>query len=321
MRIRSGLIFAAVLALLSAASDVRADDWPTKTIRVIVPVSPGSAADIVPRIVFDHLSRQLGQPIVVENRMGASSTIGARAVAHADPDGYTLLAISSAHTIAPATVANLPYDPVKDFAAITSLGSLPNVLVIAPSRNIRTVQELVAAAKVKPIAFGSTGVGSPIRLAMERFRTAAGFDAVAVPFKGAPEALIEVMTGRIDVYYAAILAALPFIRDGKLVPLAVSSRQRASALPDVPTTLEAGYPDSDYNFWIGVFAPSETPRAIVNKLNAEILKTLEMPDVRAKLAEIGVEPMPMSTEQFDAYVREEIVKNAALAKAAGLTAQ
>lgn len=321
MRIPASLIFATFLTLLGGAREVSADNWPTRPIRVIVPVSAGSAADIISRAVFDQLSHQLEQPIIVENRPGASSTIGARTVAQADPDGYTLLSISAAHTIAPATVANLAYDPVKDFVAITSLGTLPNVLVIAPSKNIHTLQELVAAAKVTHITFGSTGIGSPIRLAMERLRTAAKFEAEAIPFKGAPEALLEVMTGRIDVYYSAVLAALPLIRDGRLIPLAVSSRERALALPGVPTTLESGYPDSDFNFWIGVFAPAKTPRDIVNKLNVEISKTLEMRDVRDKLAKLGVEPMPMSTEQFDAYVRDEIKKNAALAKAAGIGAE
>ena len=231
MHIRAGLIFASVLTLLSPARDVSADDWPTRAIRVIVPVSPGSAADIISRTVFDQLSHQLGHPFVIENRPGASSTIGARTVAYADPDGYTLLSISAAHTIAPATVANLGYDPANDFVAVASLGNLPNVLVIAPSKNIHTLRELVAAAKVKPITFGSTGIGSPIRLAMERLRTAAKFDAEPIPFKGAPEALLETMTGRIDVYYSAVLAALPLIRDGKLIPLAVSSRERAFGPP------------------------------------------------------------------------------------------
>jgi tripartite-type tricarboxylate transporter receptor subunit TctC len=248
-----------------------------------------------------------------------SSRIG-RAQA-SDPDGYTLLAISSAYTIAPAIVPDLGYDPVKDFVAVTSLGSLPNVLVIAPSKNIHTLQELVAAAKIKPITFGSTGVGSPIRLAMERLRASAKFDAEAIPFKGAPEALVETLAGRIDVYYSAVLPALPLIRSGKLVPLTVSSRDRAVALPEVPTSLEAGYPNSDYNFWVGVFVPSQTPTAIVDKLNNEILKALETPDVRAKLANLGVQPMPMSTKQFDAYVRSEIEKDATLIKATDIGAE
>jgi tripartite-type tricarboxylate transporter receptor subunit TctC len=204
---------------------------------------------------------------------------------------------------------------------VTSLGSLPNVLVISPSKNIHTLQELVTASKTKPITFGSTGAGSPIRLAIERLRAAAKFDAEAIPFKGAPEALVEVMAGRIDVYYSAVLPALPLIRSGKLVPLAVSSRDRVLSLPEVPTSLEAGYPNSDYNFWVGVFAPAQTPTTVVDKLNGEILKALATSEVRAKLANLGVQPMPMSTTQFDAYVKAEIEKDAALVKATGLSAE
>jgi tripartite-type tricarboxylate transporter receptor subunit TctC len=318
---RLGPVIMIAMGLLSAITTVRAESWPSHPIRAIVPVSAGSAADIVARVVFDQLSQQLGQPIVVENRPGASSTIGARVVAHSDPDGYTLLAISSAYTIAPAIVPDLGYDPVKDFVAVTSLGSLPNVLVISPSKNIHTLQELVTASKTKPITFGSTGAGSPIRLAIERLRAAAKFDAEAIPFKGAPEALVEVMAGRIDVYYSAVLPALPLIRSGKLVPLAVSSRDRVLSLPEVPTSLEAGYPNSDYNFWVGVFAPAQTPTTVVDKLNGEILKALATSEVRAKLANLGVQPMPMSTTQFDAYVKAEIEKDAALVKATGLSAE
>ena len=312
------LMLVTIVALLSVLSDAHAEDWPTRSIRVIIPISAGSAADIVPRIVFEQLTHQIGQPIVVENRSGASGTIGARVVAQAAPDGYTLLAASSGYTIAPATVAKLPYDPIKDFVAITSLGNLPNVLVIAPSKNIRTVQQLVAVAKVTPITYGTTGIAGPIHLTMERFRHSAAFQARMISFKGAPEALTEAMTGRIDVYYGPIISVLPFIQSGKLLPLAVSSRKRTPVLPDVPTTLEAGYPNSDYNFWIGVFAPAMTPRAIVDKLNIEISKALEVPAVQEKLEKLGVQPLLMSTEQFDAYVREELATNAALAKAAGI---
>jgi tripartite-type tricarboxylate transporter receptor subunit TctC len=321
MRIRAALVFAAVLASFAAPSGTHADEWPTKPIRVIVPLSPGSAADIIPRIVFEQVAAQLGQSAVIENRPGASGTIGARAVATADPDGYTLLAHSSAHIIAPSTIANLQYDPIKDFVAIAPLVNLPNVLVIAPSKNIKTVQELVAEGKKRPITFGSIGVGSPIHMTMERFRISAGFKAQAIPFKGAPEALVEVMTGRVDVYYSPILAALPFVRDGKLLALAVSSPTRASTLPDVPTTLESGYPNSAYRFWIGVFAPAKTPRDIVFKLNTEIQKALQVPAVREKLAKLGVQPMSMTAEQFDKFAKDELAINAELAKAAGISAQ
>lgn len=308
-----------LLVILGCTTTAAAQGWPTRPLRAIIPLSPGSAADIVPRIVFEDLSQRLGQPIVVENRVGASGTIGARAVAVAPPDGYTLLAHSSAHVIAPSTVANIPYDPVKDFAAVAALGNLPNVLVVAPSSGIKTVQDLVALGKKRPITFGSIGVGSPIHLTMERFRLSAGFQAEAVQYRGAPEVLIEVMAGRIDTYYAPISAALPFIRAGKLVPLVVSSATRASTLPDVPTSLEAGYPNSDYNFWIGVFAPAKTPAPIVEKLNAEIAKSLATPSVRQKLAGLGVDPMPMSVDQFSALVKKDLAVNSQLAKAAGIT--
>jgi tripartite-type tricarboxylate transporter receptor subunit TctC len=321
MRARLALVFAIALTVMATNGSSQADEWPSRPIRAIIPLSPGSAADIVPRIVFEQLSGQLGQPTVVENKPGASGSIAARSVASADPDGYTLLAHSSAHVISPSTVANLSYDPIKDFAAVAPLGNLPLVLVIAPSQNIKTVQELVALGKTRPITFGSIGTGSPIHLAMERLRLSAGFQEQAIPFKGAPEALLEVMTGRVDVYYSPVTAALPFIRDGKLVALAVSSPTRSQTLPDVPTTLESGYPNSDYRFWIGVFAPVKTPRDIVNKLNDEIQKALQAPEVREKLAKLGVQPMAMNTDQFEKFVKNELVVNADLAKAAGLTPQ
>ncbi|HEY1310566.1 MAG TPA: tripartite tricarboxylate transporter substrate-binding protein, partial [Pseudolabrys sp.] len=298
MRHCAALIFTLALAALAAAGMARADEWPVKPIRVIVPLSSGSAADIIPRIVFEQVSAQLGQPVVIENKPGASGTIGARAVQMADPDGYMLLAHSSAHIIAPSSVANLSYDPIKDFVAVAPLGNLPNVLVIAPSANIKTLKELVAIGKQRPITFGSIGPGSPITLAMQRLRLSAGFKVQEIPFKGAPEALVEVMTGRVDVYYSPISAALPYITSGKLLALAVSSPARAPTLPDVPTTQEAGYANSAYRFWIGVFAPAKTPPAIVEKLNAEIQKAMQEPAVGARLAKFGVQPMAMKTAEF-----------------------
>jgi tripartite-type tricarboxylate transporter receptor subunit TctC len=320
MRTPLAVAFAVIVTTCSSIGGGYADEWPTRPIRAIVPLSAGSAADVVPRIVFEQVSAQLRQPIIIENRPGASGTIGARAVATASPDGYTLLAHSSAHVIASSTVANLPYDPIKDFAAIAPLGNLPNVLVIAPSKNIKTVQELVALGKTQPITFGSIGVGSPIHLAMERFRLSAGFKTQAITFKGAPEAMSEVMAGRIDVYYAPVLAALSLIQSGKVLPLVVSSPTRAPLLPDVPTTLESGYPNSAYRFWLGVFAPAGTPPEIVNRLNAEIEKAMRMPEVRTKLTALGVQPMEMSAQEFDKFVKEELATNAALAEAAGIAA-
>ena len=268
--------------------------------------------------MLERVSTQIGQSIVIDNRTGASGTIGTRAVATAAPDGYTLLAHSSALVISPLTIANAHYDAVKDFVPIAPLGNLPNVLVIAPSKNIHTAQELVAAARKRPVTFGLAGFGSPIFLTTEKSRLAANFPAQPIPFRGAPEVLTEVMTGRVDFYYAPVSAALGFIRDGKLTALTVSSAQRSLALPDVPTSLEAGYPNSDFNFWIGVFAPAGTPPAIVEKLNREIGKALRVPAVREKLAVQGVDPMEMDTAAFGRFVKDEVASATELAKALDL---
>jgi len=299
-----------------------AQQWPmTKTIRAVVPLSAGSAVDIVPRIVLEQVAVQISQSIVVENRTGASGTIGTRSVATSPPDGYTLLAHSSAIVVSPFTVANAHYDPIKDFVAVAPLANLPNVLVAAPTLNVHTVQEFVATAKKKRITYGSAGVGTPVYLAMEKFRLAAGFQGDFIPFRGAPEVLTEVMTGRIDAYYAPLSAALEFIRAGKLIALSVSSVQRSSALPDIPTSIEAGYPDSDLNFWIGVFAQAGTPHYIVVQLNREIGIALTDPAVREKLANQGVDPMTMDVDEFQTFVKAEQMSMATLAKALNLTPQ
>ena len=271
-RSRCWIAFAsAALAVLAAAADgpAWAQGWPAKPIRVISPIGAGSAADILSRTFAEQLAGQLGQPVVVENRPGAGGTLGANVVAKASPDGYTILIHSNGHTIAPAVYPSLPYDPVKDFTPITTLVYFPNVLVVAPSKNIRTLQELVAAARAKPGAmnYASGGVGTPTHLAAERLRLSAGFEAQHVPFKSQPEALTEVIAGRVDFYFCPVFPALPFIQEGRLLPLAVSSTKRATSLPAVPTTLELGFADSDYMFWVGMFAPAQTPSAIVRKLH------------------------------------------------------
>jgi len=310
---------AALILLVSVPAG--AQQWPTKTVRAVVPLSAGSAVDIVPRIVLEQVAAQIGQSIVVENRTGASGTIGVRSVATSPPDGYTLLAHSSGIVVSPFTVANAHYDPIKDFVAVAPLANLPNVLVVAPTLNIRTVQEFVASAKKKRITYGSAGVGTPVYLAMEKFRLAARFEGDFIPFRGAPEVLTEVMTGRVDAYYAPLSAALEFIRSGKLVALTVSSIQRSSALPDIPTSIEAGYPNSDLNFWIGVFAPIGMPHDIVAKLNHEIGIALANSAVREKLANQGVDPMTMGVEEFQTFIKAEAISMAALAKALNLTPQ
>jgi tripartite-type tricarboxylate transporter receptor subunit TctC len=297
-----------------------AQSWPAKPIRVIIPFTAGSTIDIVARIVFEPLGRQLGQALVIENRGGAGGTVGAAAVARAEPDGYTLMAHSSAHVNTPAIYPHAPYDTANDFAAIAAFGSSPNVTVVAPEKSIKTLQQLVGAAKAKPgsIIFGSAGVGSATHISAEMLRFAAGFEALHVPFRGMPEVLTEIMSGRVDFACSSIATALPFIREGKLVALAVSTPQRSSALPDVPTTLEAGYKNSDYTFWNGLFAPANTPREIVDKLAQEMQKALAAPGVPEKLAQQGIDPMPITPTAFDAQIRREIDLILALAKAANL---
>jgi tripartite-type tricarboxylate transporter receptor subunit TctC len=306
--------------LVALAAPALADTYPSKPIRVIIPAGAGSAVDVVPRIVFDEMSQRLGQPIIVENRAGGSTIIGTTAAAKAEPDGYTLLANSTAHAITPAMFSNLAFDTLADFSGIGAIGNVPNVMVIAPSKGIKTPAEFVAAAKAKPGSFNfvSLGAGSAVHLSAERFRIAAGYDAVQIPFKGGSEALTEVMTGRVDYYFCPIATALPHIRSGSLLPLAVSSPKRSSLLPDVPTTVESGFADSDFTFWFGVFAPAKTPKEIVEKLNREMAAAVASPAVKEKLAGIGVEAMSMTPSEFDAYVKGEIERYTIFAKAAGL---
>jgi tripartite-type tricarboxylate transporter receptor subunit TctC len=309
------------LAGACASAAAQSETWPSRPIRAILPTAPGTGADTVFRLVFNQLSLQLGQQIVVENRGGAGGTIGTTAVAKADPDGYTLLGQSSTHAIAPALYANLPYDVARDFAAVAPFGRMPTALVMAPSKGIKTIGEFVAAAKAKPGAFtyASAGVGSVTHLTAERFRLSAGFEAVHVPFRGGGFRP-EVASGRVDFAFSPIAVAVPDIRDGRLVALAVSSRERASALPDLPTTLEAGYANSDYAMWLGMFLPVKTPRSIVERLHQETAKALQLPSLRERLATLDLEPMPMTPAEFDAFIRDEIVAQGALAKAAGLKA-
>ena len=297
-----------------------AQSWPAKPIRVVIPFSAGSTTDIVARIVFDPLGRQLGQALVIENRGGGGGTVGAAAVARAEPDGYTLMSHSSAHVTTPAIYPNAPYDTAKDFAAVAAFGSSPNVTVVAPGKGFKTLQQLVAAAKAKPgsITMGHAGVGSGTHISAEILRFAAGFEALQVPFRGMPEILAEVVAGRVDFTCSTIAPALPLIREGRLVALAVSTPQRTPALPDVPTTLEAGYKGSDYTFWTGLFAPARTPPEIVDKLAQETQKVLAVPDVREKIAQQGMDPMPLTPAAFDEQIRREIESIAALVKAANL---
>jgi tripartite-type tricarboxylate transporter receptor subunit TctC len=297
-----------------------AQAWPTRPIRAIVPYAPGTGIDIVGRLVLNELSTQLGQSIVVENRPGASATIGAAMVAKAAADGYTMLVDTSSRTIVPATMSNLPYDLVQDFSSVIPLATTPLVLVVAPSKGIKTVDDLAAAAKAKPgsFNFASPGTGSTIYLATERLCLAAGFKAVQVPFRGGGFGA-DLISGRIDFAYSPIGSVIDLVQGGQLLALAVASRKRAAILPDVPTTLEAGYPNADFALWFGMFVPAKTSRDIVDNLSQETSKVIRTPSMQERFARIGAEAMIMTPAAFDAMVREEFVANAALVKSMGLT--
>ena len=297
--------------------------YPHKPIRVIVPFAAGSTTDIIARAIADKMGQSMGQTLVIDNRGGASGTIGQAMVAQAAPDGYTIMVHSSSHTVSPSTFAKLPFDTLGDFAGVTPISSTPNVLVISPSKNIKTLQQLLAEARAKPgsMNFASAGQGSATHLNAEKFKLAAKIAATNIPFKGSAEAVTEVMAGRVDYYFSPIAPVIGQIRNGQLVPLAVGSPKRASALPDVPTTAEAGVPGSEFNFWIGMMAPAKTPREIVNRLHDEVVKALATPEVKERFVTLGADAWTLRPEQFDAYLRDEIKANAILVKAAGLQVQ
>jgi tripartite-type tricarboxylate transporter receptor subunit TctC len=310
-----------VIGMLTAAAE--AQTWPLKPLRAIVPVAAGSSTDVIPRLVLEQLSAQLGQPIVVENRTGAGGTTGTAFVAKSDPDGYTILVHGSAHTIAPSLYPKLNYDPARDFAAVIPLGVSPNVLVVSPASRFKSVADLVAAAKAKPgsLNFSSVGVGTATHLSAERFLHSAEIQAVHVPFRGGAEAMLEAIAGRVDFFFGPVGLVLANVREGKLVALAVNGQKRAVALPEIPTTQEAGFANAEYPIWYGLFLPAKTPREIVDKLNHETRLTLQTPAMRQKLAQVGVDPMVMTPTEFDAHVRSEISVNAALVKSINLSPQ
>ena len=316
-------ILTLLASTLFAAAVAAQGPWPGKPIRMVVPFTAGSGTDIIARTVGDVMAKNLGQPVVIENKPGAGGTIGAAQVAKSEPDGYTVLIHSSGHALNPAIYPALQYDTLKDLTGVTPLAALPNVLVVSPAKGWKSVADLVAAAKAKPgqLNYASAGMGSATHMNAEKFKLRAGIEAQHVPFKGTPEALTDVIGGRNDWFFAPLSSALPLIKDGKLQALAVSTSQRSPVLPDVPTTLEAGIADSDYTFWVGMIVPSATPAPVVQRLHDEALKALNSPEVKERLVKLGAEPFPMAPEQFNAYIRTEMGAAAQIAKAANLKAQ
>ena len=309
-----------VLATALAATAARAEGWPSRLIKATIPFGAGSAADVVPRLFFDRLAVELGQPIVIENRVGAGGTLGTAMVAKADPDGYSILANSSALTITPAIFTNLSYDVTRDLASVLMIGSSANVMIVPNARPWKTIQDFIADAKAKPgsISFGSVGVGSAVHITSEKFRFAAGFEATHIPYRGGSEVIADILGGRIDLYFCPLATALPLIREGQVRALVVSTAKRATELPDVPSPVDIGLKDADSAIWFGVLVPSKTPREIVDRLHAAGTKVLADPATQEGLKKLAIEPMPMTPVEMDALVKREIAANFELIKAAGI---
>jgi tripartite-type tricarboxylate transporter receptor subunit TctC len=304
--------------LIAATVAALAQEWPTRPIRVISPFAAGSASDTTGRVVLDQVSQNIGQPMIVEVRPGAGGTLGFAQAAKADPDGYTLVTSSSSMGTESVLHRKLPYDPVHDFIPVALFGTQPNVLVTSTQSGFKTLADLVAAAKAKPgtLTFASAGIGSSSHMAAERFRLAAKIDVRHVPFR--ETGITEVMAGRIDFYFLPVAAAASALGSGKLVVLTVSSPTRMPLLPDAPSVVEAGYPDAQFRFWVGLSAPAKTPRPIVDKLHDATEKALALPALREKLAKLGVTPEPMSVEEFGKFFRDDVAATVQLAKDANI---
>jgi tripartite-type tricarboxylate transporter receptor subunit TctC len=315
--------WAAVVGVSLWSALAGAQGWPTKPVKIVVPFTAGSATDILARTFGQKLQEFWGQPVVIENRPGAGGTIGAGVVAKSPADGYTLLVHSAAYAYNPSIYPELPYDTLKEFVEIAPLGGQPNVLVVAPSLGIKSVADLIAQAKQKPGQFnyGSAGTGSGTHINAEKFKLATKIDAVHVPYKGTPEALTDTMAGRVTYFFSPISAALPQVREGKLLALGVSSAQRSSTLKDVPTIAEAGVPGFDYNLWVGLFGPAGMPADLVDRINKDVERALQSAEIKERFANLGAEPMPMTPAQFKSFTRSEIDESAKVVKAAGIKAQ
>jgi tripartite-type tricarboxylate transporter receptor subunit TctC len=311
----------AVLAALAISLDARTQDYPAKPVRVVVPFTPGTATDVLARLVCSRLGGVWHQQVVVDNRSGAGGTLGVAAVAKSPPDGYTLLWHSNAFATSAAVYGNLPYEPLRDLAEISPLVSTPLTLVLSPALGVTSVAELVAAAKAKPgqLTYGSNGVGSGTHFAAEKFRIATGVDVVHVPYKGGPEVNGDVIAGRVTYWFSPILMAAPNVREGKLVALGVTSAQRSADLPGVPAIAETGLPGFDYKIWWGLWAPARTRGELIDKIAYDMAGVLSEREMRERLARLGAEPMPvMSPAVFARFVRSEIDDATRIVKSSGV---
>ena len=319
-RFNGHLPLAAFPVLLLAAGLAMAQAFPSKTIHLVSGVSPGSASDTIARIIAERLQASLGQTVIVENTLGAGGLIAAQSVARGEADGHTIMIYTSAYTVAP--LLNPGMIRTDELVPVAAMAVVPTTLVVQPGKGYKTVADLVAAAKAKPGALVATsaGIGSSTHMNLERFRIAAGIDVLHVPLKGAPEALTEVLGGRADMYFALTFQVVSHVREGKLVALAMGSAKRSALLPDVPTTVEAGYPNSDYNFWVGALVSSRTPREIVQRLHREITAAVNAPELQERFLKLGADTLTMSQPEFEKMVRDEFESNSRLIKASDIKA-
>lgn len=323
-KIAAAMLCAGTVILSGAGLPCQAQEFPARPVRVVVPWPPGGLVDVAARVVAKELHASTGQPFVVDNKPGAGGVIGADMVAKAAPDGYTLTLTTSALNMNAALGQKLPFDAAADFAPIAAVAYAPSIVVIHPAVNARTVQELVALARSRPgkLTYASAGIGSPAHLSAELFKSIMGLDILHVPFRGAPQAIAEVMAGRVDLLFANATVALPQIKAATVRPLAVTGAQRFSAASDLPTMVEAGVRDFEADQWLGIFAPRGTPGAVLGRLRAEIDKALGSDEVRAALARSGMTAASVaSAEQFAAYVREDLAKWKEVVRKAAIKAE
>jgi len=318
--LRIALAIFALGALPAAAFAAQpAEKFPNRPLRMLVPFSAGSQTDILARWTGEKMLENWGQQVVVDNRPSAGGTVASQYVLAANPDGHTLMMVSTGHAGNATMYSKLPYDTIKDFAGVSRVASVPNLLVVAPTLGVKSVKELIALAKSKPgqFNFSSAGIGSGTQINGEMFRLAAGFDATHVPYKGAPESLNETLSGRVHFTFSPILVAAGQVKAGRAVVLAVSTAKRSAMFPNVPTVAEAGIPGFDYDQWYGILVSAKTPRPVVNTLNKEIVRILNLPDIRERMLTQGATPAPTTPEEFDAFIREEVKRFAKVLIAAG----
>jgi len=314
---------ATILAVLLLAGPAAAQNYPTRAIRIIVPLTPGSGADIAGRIVAKHMSDAFKQPVVVENRPGAGGIVGTQAVLNAEADGYTLMVQSASHAANPAIYKSLPYDPLKDIVDVALIGETPYVMIVAKAGPYATLKSLIDAAKAQPghVPFASAGVGSSTHMAAEYVQQVAGIKMLHVPYKGSPEAIQDTIAGRTAFYMAPLDAAIGHLKEGKLIAFGVSTAKRAEIVPDIPTLAEAGLAGYDLALWFGMWARAGTPGGVVQKLNAQVNAIVQGSEVREQFGRIGIAAVPMSTDAFAKFVREQMATFRRIAREANIPQQ